>query len=177
MQEFGVDSQNFSETHKDGVRAEEVKGLCETERDNFSEKAKSSTKNSCSAGLEEKKDGDSELFKKSNCAAASGSRRPSKKLSENALRESKSPHLSSHSQLREERELMKFISKTPFGVFLQTIEKRRRNFSQLRAYKNFFVSLFESVLIMKRIDPLSESELDIRMLSIPRPLNLHCTFQ
>eukprot|EP00826_Nyctotherus_ovalis_P010067 TRINITY_DN12673_c0_g1_i2.p1 TRINITY_DN12673_c0_g1~~TRINITY_DN12673_c0_g1_i2.p1 ORF type:complete len:179 (-),score=61.43 TRINITY_DN12673_c0_g1_i2:765-1301(-) len=178
MQEFGIDSQNFSETRKNGVRTEEVNGLGEVEENNSNGRTKRNAENGCSAGLEEEKeDRGAKVFKKVTYVAASGSRRPSKRLSETTLKESKLPELFSHSQIGEERELMKFISKTPFGIFLQTIEEGRKNSSQLRAYKNFFVSLFESVLIMKRIEPLSEAELDTRMLSIPRPLNLRCTFE
>jgi hypothetical protein len=101
-------------------------------------------------------------------------KKPSKKLSELALKISKSPDPFANSHLRETKDLLKFIGKTPFSTSLKTIEKDRKDPLRLKAYKNFFVSLFESVLIMKKIEPLSESDLEIRILSIPRPMNLRC---
>lgn len=104
-------------------------------------------------------------------------KKPSKKLSELALKKSKSPDPFVNSHIREEEQLMKFIGKTPFGDTLQTIDKSRKNMAQLKAYKSFFVSLFESVLIMKRIEPPSDAELEIRALSIPRPMDVKCNFK
>jgi hypothetical protein len=104
-------------------------------------------------------------------------KKPSKRLSELALKISKSPDLFANSRLREERELIKFISKTPFTSLFQNADRKRKEPGQFKVYKNFFVSLFESVLIMKKIEPLSEAELEIRTLSIPKPISLLCTFE
>jgi len=105
------------------------------------------------------------------------SKKPSKRLSELALKISKSPDLFVNSHLRESEDLLKFIGKSPFSSSIPTIDKNRKNPLQLKAYKSFFVSLFESVLIMKKIEPLSESDLDIRILSIPRPIDVKCAFK
>lgn len=132
--------------------------------------SKDSIKNEALVGIE--KIGKEKLISELD----NGCKKPSKKLSEMALKISKSPDLFVNSHLREEKELMTLIDKTPFGTSLQSIDESKKDGSQLKAYKDFFVSLFESVSIIKRIEPLNEAELEIRILSIPRPINLQCTF-
>lgn len=175
MEETDAKSQDKSQPHRNGEKDEE--GYKENQKEQVSEVKENlsiTKKEGVMLPLEEDKVANEvEAIK----LLVDEGKRPSKKLSELALKKSKSPDPFVNSYMREEKELMKFIGKTPFGDTLQTIDKSRKNPAQLKAYKSFFVSLFESVLVMKRIEPLSEDDLEIRILSIPRPMNLKCNFK
>lgn len=169
MEERKADSQDNSESLTNGAKTQEGEQQ-EQDKTNIAEEAKIGM-----IGLEEEKVvGEVERIKR--LVGETGvAKKPSKKLSEMVLKISKSPEPFVHTPKVEDKALMKFIDNTPFSNSLQTIDKGRKNPSQLKAYKNFFVSLFESVLVMKQIQPLSEADLETRILSIPRPAELKCT--
>ena len=103
------------------------------------------------------------------------SRKPSQKLSEIALKNSKSPD-PFRTTLTDDPEILKLIKKSNLSNSLDNIEKKKNNPQRCKAYKNFLTTLFESILIMKKIEPVEEVDLAIRIISIPRPLELSCLF-
>ena len=103
------------------------------------------------------------------------SKKPTPKTSEIALKNRKSPD-PFRTTLTDDPEILKLIKKSNLSNSLDNIEKKKNNPQRCKAYKNFLTTLFESILIMKKIEPVEEVDLAIRIISIPRPLELSCLF-
>ena len=100
----------------------------------------------------------------------------SDKMSEVVLKESKSPDPFESTRPHTESRLIELINSTTGpSCPLQELKKSgNKSSSALRAYKHFIISLFESASFMRKMIPITEADLIIRKLSIPRPLNVTC---
>ena len=59
----------------------------------------------------------------------------------------------------------------------QEYTKMKKTSKQIRSYKEFFVTLLETILFRKVMEPALQCEIDIRMLSIPKPETISCNYK
>ena len=102
------------------------------------------------------------------------SQKPSKKLSEIVFKGNIPSDPFSNPELNEDKKFIKILRTASINNSLDKIVKKKKSPEKLKAYKNYFIAVFESILIMKKIEPLSEEDLSIRLLSIPRPIDISC---
>ena len=84
------------------------------------------------------------------------SQKPSKKLSEIVFKGNIPSDPFSNSELNEDKKFIKILRAASISDSLDKITKKKKRPEKLKAYKNYFIPIFESILIMNKIEPLSK---------------------
>ncbi len=102
-----------------------------------------------------------------------------KEKQEATLRGSKSPDPFEDKHVQSETQLIGLINNTtnPENPLSAMQKSGGRSSAELKAYKHFIISLFESACFIRKMEPVSEAKALAQQLSLPRPKGLTCNLQ